>query len=203
MDKLSYALGLSFGQRMTLQLGVRNLNFDDFLHGVKVMFGEEMCEINPDDANKVLKKHLENFQEERKKIEKYELQHALEQGQEYMENNAKNEGVKSTESGLQYRVIKEGEGLFRPSPHSRVMIHYEGRLTGGTVLDSSYQRNTPAEISLEQVIPGWSEGLQLMTEGSVYEFTIPANLGYGEVGVPGHIPGNSVLVFKVELIKIL
>lgn len=203
MDKLSYALGLSMGQRMTLNLGVKDLNFDDFIKGVKVMFGEGMCEIDPDEINKILKEHLEKYQEERKKMEKYELQHALEQGQEYMKNNAKNEGVQTTTSGLQYRIIKKGEGTSNPSPHSRVRVHYEGKLTGGTVFDSSYKRGTPAEFSLEQVIPGWSEGLRLMKEGDVYEFTIPANLGYGEVGVPGHIPGNSVLIFKVELIKIL
>ena len=99
-------------------------------------------------------------------------------------------------------MISEGNGQ-QPTAHSRVRVHYEGRLTDGTVFDSSYQRQKPAEFGLDQVIAGWTEGLQLMKEGSVYELTIPPQLGYGEVGIPGHIPGNSVLIFKVELQKVL
>lgn len=109
--------------------------------------------------------------------------------------------VKSTESGLKYVVIKEGEGK-QPSATSTVTVHYTGRLLDGTVFDSSVDRGEPASFPLDRVIPGWTEGLQLMKEGGKYEFFIPSNLAYGQQGVPGTIPPDSPLVFTVELIKV-
>ena len=109
---------------------------------------------------------------------------------------------KVTASGLKYKVIKDGDGN-PPDKHGRVRVHYEGRLLDGQVFDSSYKRGTPTEFGLDQVIPGWTEGLQLMKVGSKYEFYIPSHLAYGEVGVPGIIPGNSVLIFIVELLDVL
>ena len=119
----------------------------------------------------------------------------------YLDENAKKEGVKTTPSGLQYKVVKEGTGA-KPGPTSNVKVHYRGTLTNGTEFDSSYARNEPAEFPLNRVIPGWTEGLQLMTVGSTYEFLIPSELGYGERGSPPNIPGNSLLVFQVELLEI-
>lgn len=119
----------------------------------------------------------------------------------YLEANAKKEGVKTTPSGLQYKVIKEGTGE-KPTATSEVKVHYKGTLTDGTEFDSSYKRNEPAQFPLNGVIPGWTEGLQLMPVGSTYEFVIPSELAYGEPGRPG-IPPNSVLVFQVELLEIV
>ena len=202
MDKLSYAFGLSMGQKMTT-LGLSKLNFEDFLNGVKVMFGQGMSEMDLDEANQVIKEHFEAIQKKVDQAKQKENEENLKKGKEYLNENAKKAGVQTTKSGLQYKIIERGTGVATPVGHSRVRVHYEGRLIDGTVFDSSYRRGEPTEFSLEQVIPGWTEGLQLMKEGAVYELTIPAELAYGERGIPDHIPGNSVLIFKVELIKIL
>jgi FKBP-type peptidyl-prolyl cis-trans isomerase len=124
-----------------------------------------------------------------------------EEGKKFLEENAHKEGVKTTASGLQYEVLKEGDGPKPDSPMRRVTVHYEGRLTNGSVFDSSYKRNQPATFGLNQVISGWTEGVQLMPEGSKYRFYIPSELGYGSRGA-GSIPPNSTLIFDVELLKV-
>ncbi|HOW82592.1 MAG TPA: FKBP-type peptidyl-prolyl cis-trans isomerase [Spirochaetota bacterium] len=121
-------------------------------------------------------------------------------GAAFLAANKSKQGVKTTASGLQYRVIKEGSGR-RPNAANQVTVHYAGRLIDGTEFDSSYGRNQPAQFRLNQVIKGWTEGLQLMTAGSKYELVIPSELAYGPEGNQS-IPGNSVLVFEVELISI-
>ena len=121
-------------------------------------------------------------------------------GAAFLAANKAKQGVKTTASGLQYRVIKEGSGR-RPAPANQVTVHYSGKLIDGTEFDSSYSRNQPAQFRLNQVIKGWTEGLQLMTTGSKYELVIPSELAYGPEGNQS-IPGNSVLVFEVELISI-
>lgn len=123
-------------------------------------------------------------------------------GAEHLAKNKKVSGVKETESGLQYKVITAGKGK-TPEKTDRVKVHYRGTTLDGQEFDSSYKRNQPAEFALNQVIPGWTEGLQLMTVGSKYELTIPAELAYGERGQGPKIPPNSVLVFEVELLDIL
>lgn len=112
------------------------------------------------------------------------------------------EGVKTTDSGLSYKVIQKGEGTVSPTPTQTVTVHYEGKLPNGQVFDSSYQRGTPAKFGLNQVISGWTEGLQLMHPGDVFELAIPSQLAYGQHGIPGVIPPNSALIFKVELLDI-
>lgn len=111
------------------------------------------------------------------------------------------QGVVTTDSGLRYKVLQAGSGV-KPSATNTVTVNYEGRLVNGTVFDSSYQRGSPARFGVSDVIAGWTEALQMMTAGSTWELYIPANLAYGERGVPGVIPANAVLVFKVELIDI-
>ena len=127
---------------------------------------------------------------------------ALEEGKQFLAENAKKEGVTTTASGLQYEVLSEGNGK-RPAATDKVRCHYEGRLIDGTVFDSSYRRGEPADFGLNQVIPGWTEGVQLMQEGAKYRFYIPYLLAYGEGGAGELIPPFSTLVFDVELIKVL
>jgi FKBP-type peptidyl-prolyl cis-trans isomerase len=122
--------------------------------------------------------------------------------QEYLEDNAKKDGVKVTASGLQYRVIQQGDGSRPADGNAEVEVHYEGKLIDGTVFDSSYQRGESISFFLNQVIPGWTEGVQLMPIGSKYEFVIPSELGYGQRGAGGVIPPNATLIFEVELLKI-
>ena len=122
-------------------------------------------------------------------------------GEEFMASNKSKEGVKTTASGLQYKVIKEGSGA-KPAATSTVTVHYKGTLLNGNQFDSSYDRGQPATFQLNQVIPGWTEGVQLMTPGSKYQFWIPGNLGYGPQGSPPSIPPNATLVFEVELLSV-
>ena len=197
MDKLSYVLGMSLGQSLQAS-GVDSLEFDDFLSGVKVIFSGEEPEISAEQGNQI----LQTFQKEKEKAEKMEKRKNLAAGQEFLKKNAEDPKVTVTASGLQYKVIRDGEGN-PPGPHGWVKCNYEGRLIDGKVFDSSYMRGVPAKFGLDQVIPGWTEGLQLMKVGSKYEFYIPADLAYGEVGVPGAIPGNSTLIFTVELLGVL
>jgi FKBP-type peptidyl-prolyl cis-trans isomerase len=120
----------------------------------------------------------------------------------FLDENARKEGIITTASGLQYRVITQGTGARPAGPNSEVEVHYEGRLVDGTVFDSSYKRGESITFFLNQVIPGWTEGVQLMPTGSTYELYIPPDLGYGTRGVSGVIPPNAALIFKVELIKV-
>ena len=122
-------------------------------------------------------------------------------GREFLEENAKNDSVTQTESGLQYMVLKEGTGA-KPGPTDEVTVHYTGRLLNGTVFDSSVDRGEPATFALNKVIPGWTEGLQLMSEGAKYHLFSPSELAYGEKGAGNQILPNSTLIFDVELIKV-
>ncbi len=121
----------------------------------------------------------------------------------YLAENAKNEGVVVTPSGLQYRVLSESGQNDKPHSTDIVQVHYRGSLTDGVEFDSSYNYGEPAEFPLNEVIPGWTEGVQLMSVGDIYEFTIPSELGYGARGAGDEIPGHSVLIFEVELLDII
>jgi FKBP-type peptidyl-prolyl cis-trans isomerase len=123
--------------------------------------------------------------------------------EKYLQANAKKDGVTTTASGLQYKVINEGNGPKPASASATVQVHYRGRLIDGTEFDSSYKRGQPAEFPLNRVIAGWTEGLQLMAVGAKYEFYIPSELGYGKRGAGGLIPPDATLIFEVELLKIL
>jgi FKBP-type peptidyl-prolyl cis-trans isomerase len=123
----------------------------------------------------------------------------LAEGKVYLDKNKTKPGVKTTASGLQYEVLKSGKGGPKPGPTSRVKVHYHGTLTDGHVFDSSVQRNEPLEIGLNEVIPAWTEGVQMMSVGDKWKFTVPSNLGYGPRG-QGDIPPNAVLIFEVELL---
>ena len=156
MDKLSYALGLSMGQNFKGS-GVDKLNADDFADALRAVYGEGTPAMTYDEAKQVVQEYFTNLQAKSGEMN-------AKAGKEYLANNAKEEGVKVTESGLQYLVVKEGNGK-KPGPNDVVTVHYTGRLIDGTVFDSSVERGEPATFAVGQVIPGWVEGLQLMSEG--------------------------------------
>lgn len=192
MDKLSYALGLSMAHNF-IGSGIKELNADDFAAALKAVYNGEKKLMELDEAKKVVTDFFTNLQEESKKYN-------AEAGKKFLEENAKAEGIHITESGLQYQVVKEGQGI-KPKATDAVTVHYTGRLVDGTVFDSSEERGEPATFAVGQVIPGWVEGLQLMSEGSAYRFFIPSELAYGEHGA-GPIQPNSVLIFDVQLIRV-
>lgn len=192
MDKLSYALGLSMGQNFKGS-GVDKLNADDFADALCAVYGEGTPAMTYDEAKQVVQEYFTNLQAKAGEMN-------AKAGKEYLANNAKEEGVKVTESGLQYLVVKEGNGK-KPGPNDVVTVHYTGRLIDGTVFDSSVERGEPATFAVGQVIPGWVEGLQLMSEGSAYRLFIPSELAYGEHGT-GPIQPNSTLIFDVQLLKV-
>lgn len=192
MDKLSYALGLSMGQNFKGS-GVDKLNADDFADALRAVYGEGTPAMTYDEAKQVVQEYFTNLQAKAGEMN-------AKAGKEYLANNAKEEGVKVTESGLQYLVVKEGNGK-KPGPNDVVTVHYTGRLIDGSVFDSSVERGEPATFAVGQVIPGWVEGLQLMSEGSAYRLFIPSELAYGEHGT-GPIQPNSTLIFDVQLLKV-
>jgi FKBP-type peptidyl-prolyl cis-trans isomerase len=184
-----------------ISAGIDNIEFNDFLKGVKAIFNKEKPEISVEYGNQILQTYFEKKRKEEERRMKEESEKRLKKGEEFLKKNSGEDGVQVTTSGLQYKVISKGDGQ-QPGPHSRVKCHYEGRFIDGQVFDSSYKRGEPTVFGLDQVIPGWTEGLMLMNVGSKYEFYIPGDLGYGERGIPGHIPGNTVLIFTVELLSI-
>lgn len=194
MDKLSYSWGLAMGQQLRA-MGVNDLNINDFTDAVKCIFENGKPVLELEEAQKTINDYLQEL--EAKAVAK-----AKEVGSKFLEENASKEGVKVTASGLQYMVEKEGEGA-QPTAEDEVTVHYTGRLLDGTVFDSSVSRGEPATFPLNRVIPGWTEGVQLMKEGSKYMFFIPSELAYGAQGVPNAIPPHSVLIFEVELIKVV
>ena len=201
MDRNSYALGMSIAHNM-LSSGVKDIAFDDFTAGLKAVLTGEKPLVSFEEAAGLLDKYFKEI-EEKQKAEAAAVNAAVRQeGEEFLAANAEKEGVAVLPDGLQYKVIKEGSGK-KPGRTSKVKCHYEGRFIDGSKFDSSFDRNQPAVFGLDQVIPGWTEGLQLMSEGAEYEFYIPFSLGYGESGAPGAIPPYSALVFRVELLEVL
>lgn len=202
MDKLSYALGHNIGHQL-IGMGLqKSLNIDDYAAAIRDVLEGRQPMMSHTEANAVLE-HFFNELEERQQAEAAERgKTAKADGEAFLKANATKAGVTVTASGLQYEVVKEGTGR-QPKASDTVRCHYEGTLIDGTVFDSSYRRNQPAEFGLRQVISGWTEGVQLMKEGAVYKFYIPYNLAYGERGAGADIPPYAALIFTVELIKVL
>lgn len=201
MDKTSYALGMSIAHNM-LSSGVQQINFEDFCEGLKATFLGQQPALEYEEAGKILNDYFTELESKQKAAQAEAAQAFKKDGEDFLEANKKNEGVVVLPSGLQYKVLKSGSGK-KPSATSQVKCHYEGKFIDGTKFDSSYDRNEPAVFGLNQVIPGWTEGLQLMSEGDEWMLYIPYSLGYGETGAPGAIPPCAALVFKVELIEVL
>ena len=202
MDKLSYALGLGIGQQLAQMGAGKDLKIDDFAQSIRdVLEGREL-KVSHREAQQIVNDYFQK-QEQRMTAERAEKgKAAREAGEKYLAENAKRDGVITTKSGLQYQVLREGNGR-KPSAHDQVKCHYEGFLIDGTVFDSSVQRGEPAVFGLQQVIAGWTEGLQLMQEGGKYRFFIPYKLAYGEGGAGQLIPPFAALIFDVELIEIV
>ena len=194
MDKISYALGLGIGQQLK-SMNIKGFNIGDFTKSIADVIDGQPTLMTAREAQELLNEYFATKQAE-------ESKRAIEEGAVFLRNNGQREGVVTTKSGLQYEVLQEGTGR-SPKATDRVRCHYEGRLISGDVFDSSYKRQQPADFGLNQVIPGWTEGVQLMKEGAKYRFFIPYLLGYGEQGAGSSIPPYSTLIFDVELIKVL
>ena len=178
MDKFSYAIGLGIGQNL-LSMGAQGINVEDFAQAIADVLNRKETAISHNEAREIVNKY---FME--------------------LEENAKKEGIVTLPSGLQYEVITEGNGK-KPSATDRVKCHYEGTLIDGTLFDSSIKRGQPAVFGVNQVIKGWVEALQLMSEGSKWRLFIPSELGYGAQQAGEMIPPHSTLIFEVELIEVL
>ncbi|MBU3825137.1 MAG: FKBP-type peptidyl-prolyl cis-trans isomerase [Candidatus Oceanisphaera merdipullorum] len=202
--KSAYAIGLSMGRYIgsTLEkqqeLGV-NLDNATILKGVQDGFTDK-GEMNDEEVQEALTAYDTHINELIETQAKDQAAKSKADGDKFLADNAKRDGVTVTESGLQYEVLTEGKGA-KPTAEDVVTVHYEGTLTDGTVFDSSVERGEPVSFPLNQVIPGWTEGVQLMPVGSKYKFVIPSDLAYGESGA-NTIPGNAVLIFEVELLSI-
>ncbi len=199
-DRLSYTIGMDIGQSLADQDA--DLDLEILLEGLRAVYEGEETKLSLDEAREVRDEFIRERQQAMESERDGEGERNLEEGQAFLAENREREEVTETESGLQYRVIEEGDGPRPSGPESQVTVHYTGTLIDGETFDSSHDRGEPATFALNQVIPGWTEGLQLMSEGSTYEFFIPADLAYGEEGRPGPIGPNSTLIFEVELISI-
>ena len=193
MEKLSYALGLIIGNNLK-GMNIEGLLTTEFTRAVEQVLNGEKTEMTEVQAQGLVQEFLREQQEVAGKA-------AREAGENFLAENAKREGVKVTETGLQYEVLTPALGI-KPTPTDTVTCHYEGRLIDGTVFDSSYRRGEPASFPLQGVIRGWTEGLQLMSIGSKFSFFIPFDLAYGAQGAGGSIPPYAALIFDVELLGI-
>ena len=194
LERFSYALGMSVASNL-IKSGVKTINPEAFVQAVNDTYIGEMPVLMPDEANKI----LESFME---KTNQNVANGNLEAGLEFLAGNASQKGVVELPSGLQYKVLKEGDGDL-PSLTDEVKCHYHGSLIDGTVFDSSVERGQPAVFPVNGVIQGWVEALQLMSVGSKWRLYVPPEMGYGEQGAGGVIGPNATLVFDVELLEIV
>lgn len=194
MDKFSYAIGLGIGQNLW-SMGARNIQVEDFAQAIKDVLEGNKTAITHDEAREIVNKFFTELEE---KVNSENI----EKGKAFLEENKKKENIVTLPSGLQYEVIKEGNGK-KPKATDKVRCHYEGTLIDGTLFDSSIKRGEPAVFGVNQVIQGWVEALQLMSEGSKWKLYIPSELGYGAHGAGEMIPPHSTLIFEVELLEVL
>ena len=194
MDKFSYAIGLGIGQNL-LSMGAQGINVEDFAQAISDVLNRKETAISHNEAREIVNKYFEEL-EAKMNAEN------IEKGKAFLAENAKKEGVITLPSGLQYEVITEGNGK-KPSATDKVKCHYEGTLIDGTLFDSSIKRGQPAVFGVNQVIRGWVEALQLMSEGSKWRLFIPSELGYGAQQAGEMSPPHSTLIFEVELIEVL
>ncbi|MDH6356738.1 FKBP-type peptidyl-prolyl cis-trans isomerase [Parabacteroides sp. PF5-9] len=194
MDKVSYALGLSIGNNF-LNSGIKDLQTEDFVKGLNDVLADAEPAISYDEAKEVINDYFVKLQSEK-------LENNKKAGEEFLKVNKHKAGVVELPSGMQYEILKKGDGPI-PTAADSVKCHYHGTLINGTVFDSSVERNQPAVFGVTQVIQGWVEALQLMPVGSKWRLFIPSGLAYGERGASELIEPNSTLIFEVELLEIV
>lgn len=199
-QKLSYSLGLIVGGQ--LKQDVQDVDLEAFQQGVQTIYKDGEPLLTPEQVNQVMQAFQQRKMEEQRQAIAKLAQENQEKGQAYMAENGKKEGVTTTESGLQYEQLQAGNGK-KPAATDNVEVHYRGTLVDGTEFDSSYARGEPVTFPLNGVIPGWTEGVQLMDEGSKARLVIPSELAYGPGGMGNAIGPNETLVFEIELLKIL
>lgn len=199
-DKLSYALGLSMGNNFK-RSGVEEINVQDFADGVAAVYYGSDPKMTYADAQQTVQDYFLALQKKQEEAAKKMAEVNAKAGEDFLLENGKRAEVKTTPSGLQYEVLKEGEGE-SPKADQSVTVHYTGKLIDGTVFDSSVERGEPATFGVTQVIPGWVEALQLMKVGAKWRLYIPSALAYGPQGAGGIIGPNQTLIFDVELLKI-
>lgn len=200
LDRLSYALGLSMGNNFRSS-GIEKIDVQDFADGVSAVFHGSQPKMSYDEAKTVIQQFFTELEAKQQKAAAAMAEVNEKAGREFLAENGKRAEVKTTESGLQYEVIKEGDGP-KPTATDQVVVHYTGKLIDGTVFDSSEERGVPATFGVTQVIPGWVEALQLMTVGSTWRLFIPSALAYGPQGAGGVIGPNQTLIFDVSLLEI-
>ena len=201
MDKLSYALGMSMGHNFK-GTGIKTLNSADFAAGVASVYDGVKPEMTFDEAKRIVNEYFAKLEAEMQAEAAKQGEVNRKNGEAFLTENAKREGIKVTESGLQYEVLESGKGD-SPKASDNVEVHYTGKLIDGTVFDSSVERGVPASFGVTQVIPSWVEALQLMHEGDKWRLYIPSDLAYGPNGAGGVIGPNMTLIFDVELLRVI
>jgi len=203
-DALDKDTSYAFGMAIAMQIGLGEFSFDynALAEGFRDVNEEKETRLTPDEAMDKINVAISKFQAQHDEKMWLEGEKLRAEGEDYLAGNKNRPGVITTASGLQYEVMTQGSGA-KPEATDMVRVHYEGALINGTVFDSSFSRGEPIEFPLNGVIPGWSEGVQLMNEGSTYRLYIPFELAYGPSGIEGFIPPFSALVFTVELISII
>lgn len=201
MDKLSYALGMSMGHNFK-GTGIKTLNSADFAAGVASVYDGVKPEMTFDEAKRIVNEYFAKLEAEMQAEAAKQGEVNRKNGEAFLTENAKRDGIKVTESGLQYEVLESGKGD-SPKASDNVEVHYTGKLIDGTVFDSSVERGVPASFGVTQVIPGWVEALQLMHEGDKWRLFIPSDLAYGPNGAGGVIGPNMTLIFDVELLRVI
>jgi len=200
-ERLSYSLGMLIGDRILSQYS-EDIDYFVLLEGIRAQHKGAETAMTMDEAHMVMQASEEKAAAKAGEQAKVEAAKAIALGQAYMLENKAVEGVMSTDSGIQYQVLTAAEGP-KPKATDKVKVHYKGTTIDGTTFDSSYDRGEPAEFGLNQVIPGWTEGVQLMSVGSKYKFVIPSSLAYGDQGAGSSIGPGETLIFEVELLEIL
>lgn len=199
-EKVGYSFGYLMGRSNADTL--KDLDLDAFSQGLKTAAAGQKSSLSDEEMTQVLTQYKRQSDAKELIVLKQKAEENAKAGKAFLQENAKKPGVKTTKSGLQYLVLKEGKGK-SPSANSNVRVHYEGRLIDGTVFDSSIARQQPVDFRTTQVITGWTEGLQLMKVGAKYRFFIPADLAYGQIGSGDIIEPNSTLIFDIELLEII
>jgi len=198
-QKLSYAIGMTIGA--DLQKQQIDLDLDLLTSGLSTAYKGEETRLSQEEMVKVLVAYQQEMQQKQQEKAQAATEENQAAGKAFLAENAKKDGVKTTDTGLQYEVLAKGDGA-TPSAQDKVTVNYRGSLIDGTEFDSSYKRGQPATFGVGGVIPGWTEALQLMKEGDKFRLVIPAELAYGDRGAPPVIEPGSTLVFEVELIKV-